>query len=254
MRQLLVFKDTTLASPRRLDSAMSRTVSSLSWPSNVLHLFHALLHPGNPAYYILTLIFTSVTRSPKRSLSAHRGPRTSLFVTFNRPKLPDNQSCVQQTLSIHHASPGFFPSSPLSQLPASPPVDPFTLSLPLKSGASSATLLRIWPLVEAVKDAFHPDYTVVQCGTDGLAGDPCATFNYSLGTLGECVRQVLHTWPGRKLLLGGGGYHSANAARAWASFTAIAVCFFFLVSVCRTLLKHVVVERGGSTGYAYPGS
>jgi len=66
----------------------------------------------------------------------------------------------------------------------------------------------------------------MQCGADALAGDPCATFNWSLGdgpgSLGWCVRRVLG-WKGKKLLLGGGGYHSANAARAWTYLTSIAL-------------------------------
>lgn len=133
-----------------------------------------------------------------------------------------------QTFSIHYAAPGFFPVSPLSGLPSSTSTfDPFTLSLPLQQGASDQTFRRIWTIVEHVKDAFEPDYTVLQCGVDSVAGDPCATFNWSLGTsdgsLGWCVQRVVKEWPGKKLLLGGGGYHSANAARVWAFLTSIAV-------------------------------
>lgn len=78
----------------------------------------------------------------------------------------------------------------------------------------------------------QPDYIIVQCGTDALAGDPCATFNWSLnageGSLGWCMSKILKDWKGKKLLLGGGGYNPANAARAWAYITSIAVCQFLL--------------------------
>ncbi|KJA14845.1 hypothetical protein HYPSUDRAFT_413674 [Hypholoma sublateritium FD-334 SS-4] len=133
------------------------------------------------------------------------------------------------TLSIHHSSPGFFPVSERAALPdvMSPEFDPFTLSLPLKQGASDATYARIWPLVEQVKNTFSPDFVVLQCGVDTLAGDPCATFNWSLGdsagSMGWCVQKVINEWPGKKLLLGGGGYNSPNAARAWSYFTSIAL-------------------------------
>ncbi|TFK66344.1 histone deacetylase complex protein [Pluteus cervinus] len=132
------------------------------------------------------------------------------------------------TLSIHHHSPGFFPSSPLASLPDmdNPEFDPFTLSIPLKRGASDATYARIWTTVEALRDAWEPDCIVVQCGVDGLAGDPCATFNWSLGSsegsLSWCLKRVLTQWPGKKILLGG-GYHSANAARAWAYITSLSL-------------------------------
>ncbi|OJA15456.1 hypothetical protein AZE42_02207 [Rhizopogon vesiculosus] len=131
------------------------------------------------------------------------------------------------TLSIHHAAPGFFPVSPLASLPKvdDPALDPFTLSVPLKAGASAKTFLRIWPIVERVKDIFRPDFVVVQCGVDGLAGDPMATWNWSLGgegSLGWCIHRIVHEWQGKNLLLGGGGYNTPNAARAWTYLTSVA--------------------------------
>jgi len=78
-----------------------------------------------------------------------------------------------------------------------------------------------------VKDAFDPDYIVVQCGCDGLAGDPCMKFNWSMtggeGSMGWCIERITNKWKGKKLLLGGGGYNSPNAARAWAYLTSITV-------------------------------
>lgn len=117
-----------------------------------------------------------------------------------------------QTLSIHHAAPGFFPASERAKLPdpSAPNFDPFTLSLPLKQGASDRTYARIWPIVEKIRNTFKPDYVVLQCGVDALAGDPCATFNWSLGdhigSMGWCIQKVVNEWPGKKLLLGGGLY------------------------------------------------
>ncbi|KAF9502195.1 histone deacetylase complex protein [Pleurotus eryngii] len=131
------------------------------------------------------------------------------------------------TLSLHHAAPGFFPLSELSALPnpANATHDAATLSIPLHKGASDTTYARVWKLVEKLKDTYNPDFVVVQCGLDALAGDPCATFNWSLGTgdgsLGWCVDRIHKEWSGKKLYLGGGGYHSANAARAWAYLTSI---------------------------------
>ncbi|KAI0764765.1 histone deacetylase complex protein [Fomes fomentarius] len=132
------------------------------------------------------------------------------------------------TLSIHHTSPGFFPVSDLAALPdpANSAFDPFTLSLPLERGASNGTFRRIWSLVENVKEAFGPDYVVVQCGADGLAGDPYAIWNWSLGgeegSLGWCIEQVCR-WGRKTLFLGGGGYNSPNVSRAWTYLTSIAL-------------------------------
>ena len=163
------------------------------------------------------------------------------YVFFFRPPL---FSLSIQTLSIHHTSPGFFPASPCAGLPdpSIPRFDPFSLSIPLLEGASNKTYASIWPVVEELKDIMQPDYVIVQCGTDALAGDPCATFNWSLGggegSLGWCMSRILDKWQGKKLLLGGGGYNSPNAARAWAYVTSIAVRVLALIH-CRCFMSCV---------------
>lgn len=114
------------------------------------------------------------------------------------------------TLSLHNASPGFFPVSSLSALsdPSHPGFDPFTLSVPLSRGASNATFARVWTrAVERVKDAFRPDFVVLQCGADGLAGDPYAVWNWGLGGeggFGWCVQRVCEGWGAKVLMFGGG--------------------------------------------------
>ena len=120
--------------------------------------------------------------------------------------------CAQVlTLSIHHTAPGFYPVHELSALPDTTfeSFDPFTLSIPLKQGASSATFRRVWDVVERVKEAYTPDYVVIQCGSDGLAGDPHGIWNWSVGEGCEgdmdwCIGQVIHHWSAKVMLIGGG--------------------------------------------------
>ncbi|KAI0027665.1 hypothetical protein K488DRAFT_60723, partial [Vararia minispora EC-137] len=133
------------------------------------------------------------------------------------------------TLSLHHTAPGFFPV-PLA--PSSPGADgleietagdPFTLGASIRAGASAHTYARVWAGVETVARAFVPDVLVLQCGADALAGDPCRVGNWCLGGVGGmgwCVARATALAP-RLLLLGGGGYHSANTARAWAYLTSV---------------------------------
>ena len=121
-----------------------------------------------------------------------------------------NASSQVLTFSIHHAAPGFFPISPLASLPDTHDFDPFTISLPLRQGASSKTFAHIWKYVERAREVFRPTYVVVQCGADGLAGDPCAIWNWSTGTelgeMGWCIKKIVDTWECKTLLLGGGEY------------------------------------------------
>lgn len=134
------------------------------------------------------------------------------------------------TMSVHYTAPGFYPPNPLASLPNPlEDFDPFTLSLPLKQGASVKTFARMWTVIENVKNAFAPDYVVVQCGADGLAGDPHGIWNWSTGpeegTMDWCVGEIVNKWGAKVLLLGGGGYNSPNTARAWAGLTSVAVSF-----------------------------
>jgi len=97
--------------------------------------------------------------------------------------------------------------------------------MPLKASASNSTFARVWHIVECLKDVFKPDYIVVQCGTDGLSGDPNRIWNWGLGSsegsLGWCVGQIINHWGGKKLLLGGG------ILRGNLSFFTVNLSFLF---------------------------
>ncbi|GJE98067.1 histone deacetylase [Phanerochaete sordida] len=132
------------------------------------------------------------------------------------------------TLSLHHAAPGVFPAVPLAALSDAdaPGADACTVCVPLARGTGNAAFARVWRGVERVRAALRPDFVVLQCGADGLAGDPCALWNWALGGeggLGWCVDRVCNAWGCKTLLLGGGGYNSPNVARAWTYLTSIAL-------------------------------
>ncbi|KAG8694802.1 hypothetical protein FRC08_008249 [Ceratobasidium sp. 394] len=159
----------------------------------------------------------------------------------------DVSSSTVLTLSIHHHAPGFYPHSALGSLTRAHTADPFALSIPLGRGASAGSFARVWRLVERVAVAFFgwssvesvdmevdagagPAYVVVQCGVDGLAGDPHAIWNWDVdvereGSMGWCVQEIMR-WVKDKAglkaaFLGGGGYNHPNAARAWSYLTSI---------------------------------
>ena len=112
------------------------------------------------------------------------------------------------TLSIHHSSPGFYPSIPAASLTPSTTENPYNLAIPLRRGASNYTYARLWQIIQGIKDAWCPHFVVVQCGADGLAGDPCGIFNWGIdvrdeGSLGWYISQIM-TWECGTILLGGG--------------------------------------------------
>ena len=93
------------------------------------------------------------------------------------------------------------------------------LNLPLPPGADDAAFMAVWPEVEAHLRAHEPQFVILQCGADSIAGDPithlafseqahyhAATRLMALGSELDC----------RGLLaLGGGGYNRTNLARGW---------------------------------------
>lgn len=135
------------------------------------------------------------------------------------------------TLSIHHYATGFFPCYSPSSDPAKhgPPgsltgdagAGGKSFNIPLGLGTNDASLERVMDgTVQPLVDAWNPEMVVVQCGVDGLAGDPMSVWNLSSAAYVNAVSRVLE-WKKPTLLLGGGGYQSENAARCWSSITAL---------------------------------
>jgi len=126
------------------------------------------------------------------------------------------------TLSIHHSSPVFFPAP--TALPTSDTPNPFTLSVPLAAFPSPKTYERIYhDCVEPIRQAFRPDYVVLQLGADGLPGDPIGQWGaWSIDGPGGMAwyAEKVKSWGIPMCILGGGGYDSPNAARAWTTVTS----------------------------------
>lgn len=131
------------------------------------------------------------------------------------------------TVSLHLHAPLFFPAS--GALSSSGPTKGnaacHALNLALEPGLTSPNLLRLFDsCIVPLFETYQPDAIVVQCGCDGLAGDPVKEWNLDSTGLSEIVRRVIEDWNKPTLLLGGGGYNNANAARCWATLTSAAVC------------------------------
>lgn len=134
-----------------------------------------------------------------------------------------NNTSSVLTVSIHNASPGFYPAAPTSSSSSSP----YALRLPLQPSLSSSNFRRVFAsCILPLLDAYEPEAIVVQCGLDGLADDPMNTWNLDLHSILTAVDDILRYGDSARvptLLLGGGGYHCANAARGWTALTALAL-------------------------------
>lgn len=98
------------------------------------------------------------------------------------------------------------------------------LNVPMPPGANDQDFLAVWPKIEAFIAAADPQFIILQCGADSLAGDPLTHLAYSekshafaAASLAAIADACGH---GRVLAMGGGGYNRANLARAWCAVVA----------------------------------
>lgn len=93
------------------------------------------------------------------------------------------------------------------------------LNIPLPPGAGDDHFMTAWSDVEAHIDAAEPEFILLQCGADSLAGDPITHLEFTeeahaFAAQRLCVLADRHC-AGRIVATGGGGYDRRNLARAW---------------------------------------
>lgn len=98
------------------------------------------------------------------------------------------------------------------------------LNVPLPVGSDDRTFARVWPTVLEHIARFEPQFVILQCGADSLAGDPLAQLEFSEKTHGRVAADLAtladRLGHGRMVGLGGGGYNRSNLARAWCAVVA----------------------------------
>lgn len=93
------------------------------------------------------------------------------------------------------------------------------LNIPLPPGSGDREFEQVWELVEEYVDQAQPEFVIMQCGADSLAGDPITHLQYTeaahtLAAERLCRLADRHCG-GRIVATGGGGYNRQNLARAW---------------------------------------
>lgn len=95
------------------------------------------------------------------------------------------------------------------------------LNLPLARGAGDAEFFRAWDEAERFLERHAPEFVILQCGADGLAGDPLADLRLTPAAHAHAVRRLIglakrHA-QGRLMAFGGGGYSLENLSVAWCA-------------------------------------
>ncbi|MDJ0813901.1 MAG: acetoin utilization protein AcuC [Woeseiaceae bacterium] len=93
------------------------------------------------------------------------------------------------------------------------------LNIPLPPGAGDAEFAAAWARVEDYLDHARPEFIILQCGADSLAGDPITHLQYTEQAHADAAAALCRLadkhCEGRIVGTGGGGYNRHNLARAW---------------------------------------
>ena len=95
------------------------------------------------------------------------------------------------------------------------------LNIPLPVGANDGHFQRAWTEIQDHLERYQPEFIILQCSADSLAGDPITQLELSekshhmaaksLSLIAEKYCQ------GKLVALGGGGYNLDNIAKAWTA-------------------------------------
>ena len=93
------------------------------------------------------------------------------------------------------------------------------LNVPVPAGSGDERFDQVWPRMLAHIERFAPQFLILQCGADSIAGDPITHLRLSSSCHQRAARELCaladRLGHGRVLVLGGGGYDRVNLARTW---------------------------------------
>jgi len=94
------------------------------------------------------------------------------------------------------------------------------LNIPMEPGSTDGDFIRAFDRIQRfIDDTAKPEFIILQCGADGLNGDPITHLQYT-PRVHRYAADVLHRLAhkhcrGRIIALGGGGYNRKNIGDAW---------------------------------------
>lgn len=95
------------------------------------------------------------------------------------------------------------------------------LNLNLLPLAGDKEFLQHWEKVEVFLTSFEPEFIFLNCGADGLTGDPLAHLHYSPRSYARAATALCgiaeRFAEGRIMAVGGGGYELRNVGLAWSA-------------------------------------
>jgi len=101
------------------------------------------------------------------------------------------------------------------------------LNIPMPPAASDDLFMKLWPSAEEFIRKSKPEFVLIQCGADSIAGDPITHMAYSKAAHKYAVTRICHIanefCDGRVVAMGGGGYNLDNIAKTWTAVVSAMV-------------------------------
>ncbi|MDG4595607.1 MAG: acetoin utilization protein AcuC [Candidatus Contendobacter sp.] len=122
---------------------------------------------------------------------------------------------------IHEDGRYNFPQSGFPHEVGKGPAKGRKLNIPLLPLSADDDFMMMWDKVEGFLRQWEPQFIFMNCGADGLSGDPLAHLHYSFRAHGRAARglcQIAEEFAeGRIVGVGGGGYDLRNIGKAWVA-------------------------------------
>jgi acetoin utilization protein AcuC len=159
-------------------------------------------------------------------IDAHHGD--GVFYSYERD--PD-----LVVVDIHQDGRTLFPGSGHAEETGKDGAAGTKLNLTLPPGSGDPEFFAAWEQAEAHLERLQPEFFILQCGADSLAGDPLADLRLTPAAHAYAARRLVAQAErharGRLMAMGGGGYRAENVAAAWAG-----------------VLQELVLAESGSSG------
>lgn len=152
-----------------------------------------------------------LTRVAYVDIDAHHGD--GVFYAFE-----DDPAVI--FADLHESGHSLYPGTGDASEVGSGQAEGTKLNVPLRAGSGDAEFQQVWPQMLAHVARFEPEFFILQCGADSIAGDPITHLQLSTACHARAAADLCkladRLGHGRVLALGGGGYDRGNLARAWS--------------------------------------
>lgn len=130
-------------------------------------------------------------------------------------------------IDVHEDGRYLYPGTGSAEETGIGPAEGSKLNIPLPPGAGDDQFFEQWPRIETYLQQIQPEFIILQCGADSIAGDPLTHMQFSSRVhrhTATYLRQyATDNCQGHILALGGGGYNRAHTASTWVD-TLGALC------------------------------